>query len=211
MMSIWTRKSSAGRALSSRASPGIERSGLPAGSGTYTAAWVETELLLPPGQAGDFGETLSLSGDQALIGAPDDEGEGAAFLYTRGPTGWTQTSVLTPNDAPLGSEFGASVALGDGLALVGAPADEYDPGVAYAFKRRGTSWVQTGRFVPDVGPGEVRFGYNVAISGEMLMINVGLDDSPIFGVYAGSVKTWVPARPSQQSSAPGGTVVVRRR
>ena len=45
----------------------------------------------------------------------------------------------------------------------------------------------------------------------MLMVNVGLDDSPIFGVYAGSVNTWVPAKPSQQSATPGGSIVVRRR
>jgi hypothetical protein len=189
----------------------FESTGLPAGSGTYTAAWVETARLLPSaGIYGDFGETVALLGNTALIGAPEEDGLGAAFVFELDSMGWAQTFILTPTDSPLGSEFGSAVALGEGLALVGAPVDYAAPGLAYVFKRTGSSWFEKGRLVPEVGPGESRVGYNVAVTGRTLMVNVGLDDSPIFGVYAGSINTWEPSKPIRKFTDPGGSVILRR-
>ena len=67
--------------------------------------------------AGQFGASVSLSGDgsTALIGGPaDNGGRGAAWVFTRSGSTWTQQgSKLTGSDESGAGRFGASVALSE--------------------------------------------------------------------------------------------------
>ena len=70
---------------------------------------------------------MALSGDTALIGATGKtvDGQrdaGAAYVFTRSGTSWTQQAELTASDAAADDEFGCSVALSGDTALIGAPA-----------------------------------------------------------------------------------------
>jgi hypothetical protein len=121
---------------------------------------------------GSFGESVSLSrnGNTALIGGPDDNHGGAAWLFTRSGTTWTQQgSKLTASDASSTSEFGASVALSsDGnTALIGAPGDNRGASCCIGL---GAAWVFVNvrqptirRVSPDKGP--VGGGTTVTIHG----------------------------------------------
>jgi hypothetical protein len=98
--------------------------------------------LVATGESGNayFGFSVALSGDgnTALVGAIYDSGnKGAAWVFTRSGSGWTQEAKLAPTDEAGRGQFGWSVALSaDGnIALVGAPADGGGEGAAWVFTR----------------------------------------------------------------------------
>jgi hypothetical protein len=72
---------------------------------------------------------------------------GAAYIFTRSGTTWTQQQKIQASDKQGNDEFGKSVAIsGDGnTAIVGALEDtggDGDAGAAYIFTRSGTTWTQ---------------------------------------------------------------------
>ena len=80
------------------------------------------------GIGGHYGRSVALDGDLALVGAPQwsqSSGlQGAAFLYERNGGAWDVAHMLQPNDSAEGDQFGDSVALGGGSALVGSFLDD---------------------------------------------------------------------------------------
>src|SRR5205807_19220 len=64
-----------------------------------------------------------------------------------------------------GDQFGLSVALSGGTALVGAPFKNAQAGAAYVFMRRGTGWHQQARLTASGAAGGDWFGLSVALSG----------------------------------------------
>jgi hypothetical protein len=129
---------------------------------------------------GEFGSGAALSGDgrTALVGGAKDEGGiGAAWVFTRSGTSWSQQGSKLTGSGEVGSgSFGFSAALsGDGsTALVGAPGDSGDVGAAWAFIRREGSWSQLGGKLTgaeEFGPGF--FGYGVGLTGDGLLALVG--------------------------------------
>jgi putative cell wall-binding protein len=120
--------------------------------GTYTGSayvftrsgttWSQQSELHPADGENDdaFGLTTGLSGDIAVVGAPDDDDggsrSGSAYVFDRSGGSWTQRQKLVAGDAAAVDEFGVSVALSGGTALVGAPGDDdkgEDSGSAYFF------------------------------------------------------------------------------
>ena len=61
---------------------------------------------------------------------------------------WTETIKLTASDAVGGDQFGVSVSLLAGRALIGAFGDDdaaNDAGSAYVFDLQGGAWIETTR------------------------------------------------------------------
>ncbi len=92
---------------------------------------------------------LSSDGNTALIGGlVDNGGVGAAWVFTRSGSTWTQQGPkLTGSGEEIGAgEFGTSVALSaDGnTALIGGYRDNGDVGAAWVFTRSGATWTQQG-------------------------------------------------------------------
>jgi hypothetical protein len=86
-----------------------------------------------------FGSSVSLEGDQALVGALGEEGAGAAYVFARDGTTWSLESRFEASDAQDGDAFGRSVSLSGGTALTGASAEDehgIDAGAAYVFIRQ---------------------------------------------------------------------------
>ena len=109
-------------------------------------AWSQqARLTAADGAAGDwFGYSVALSGDTALIGAHfvDDDvngiDSGAAFVFTRSGTAWSQYAKLTPADGAAGDQFGGRVAMSGNTAVIGARLVDdvvrgVDSGSAYVF------------------------------------------------------------------------------
>ena len=156
------------------------------GDNNFTgAAWVFTRSgstwtlqgtkLTGSGESGvgEFGEAVALSaaGNTALIGGPgDSEGIGAAWVFVRSGSTWTQQGTKLTGSGESGpGAFGEAVALSaDGnTALIGGPDDHEGVGAAWLFTRSGATWSQHGEKL--VGGGEVRsgrFGFSVALSPE---------------------------------------------
>ncbi|MGH9940501.1 MAG: FG-GAP repeat protein, partial [Blastocatellia bacterium] len=86
----------------------------------------QQKLVASDGAEGDhFGAAVAVSGDMVVIGAwLDDNGpntdQGAAYVFARSGTSWTQQRKLTANDGRGGDRFGRSVALDGNTALIGA-------------------------------------------------------------------------------------------
>jgi FG-GAP repeat len=120
-----------------------------------------------------FGSALALEGETLMIGAPgaDDpaggENSGAVFIFQRQANQWVQTGVLTASDAQAEANFGAQMALKDGVLLVsgGGTGQAVD-----VFERQGQRWVETTRLKGE-GLGEKdRFGSSLAIGNDHLAI-----------------------------------------
>ena len=157
------------------------------------AAWVFTrtsgvwsqqgaKLIAKSGEEsekGGFGEGVALApeGTTALMSAPGDAKKGAAWVFTRSGTTWSQQGAkLTAKSGEESEEglFGISVAVSaesttTGTALIGAPANATGTGAAWVFTRSGTTWTQQGaKLVAKSGEelGAGRFGASVALSAE---------------------------------------------
>jgi hypothetical protein len=127
----------------------------------------------PPGEPSEeacaFGRSVAISGDgqTAILGSPRaHDNDGAAWIFTRSGTEWTQVARLLAPGIPNDAHFGRSVALSqDGqTALVGAPAAA--AGAAWIFTGSGSNWSNGEELVATQEQGDARFGRSVALSGD---------------------------------------------
>ncbi len=146
------------------------------------------ELSAFGGGAGDhFGSSVAISGDTALVGAPDsalglNAGQGLAYVFARPVDGWSgarsQTAILTAFGGAAGIGFGSSVAIRSDIALVGAPHSAVglnaDQGSAFVFVRPILGWSgtrgQTSALSDFAGATSDRFGFSVAISSDTVLV-----------------------------------------
>jgi hypothetical protein len=167
---------------------------------TWSASPVEeTKLFAADGGEGDqFGYSVALSGDTALIGVRFDDDDanglesGSAYVFTRSGTTWSQQTRLTAADGSDRDWFGVRVALSGDTAIVPADADDsdvngIDSGSVYVFTRSGTSWTQQAKLTASDGATVDLFGYSVALSADTVLIGARFDDDDIMGVNSGSV------------------------
>jgi len=118
-----------------------------------------------------FGSSVAICGETVVIGARFHDGvgglnSGAAYVFVRSGTSWSQEAQLLADDASVGDEFGYSVAVDGDTALVGAPTGT-GIGGAYVFERTGTTWTQARKLIE---PGANRFGGAVELVGDRAAI-----------------------------------------
>ena len=187
------------------------------------AAWVFTrsgstwsqqgEKLTGSSESGEgrlgYSVALSGDGDTALIGGPNDnERQGAAWVFTRSGSTWSQQGEkLTGSGEDGTGEFGHSAALSaDGnTALAGGPGDGAGAGATWVFTRSGSAWSQQGEKLTGAGEsGEGAFGFSVALAGDgntALIGGPGDDgDAGAAWAFTRSASTW-----SQQGEKLNGT------
>ena len=158
------------------------------------------------GTSDTFGFSVDISddGDYAIIGATgdDDEGSaaGAAYIFTRSGSTWTQQAKITASDGSAGDNFGQAVSIsGDGTyAVVGAHQDNgvadavNDAGAAYIFTRSGSTWTQQAKISPNIA--EHQFGYYVAMNRDGTYVAINAPEYNSFTgrtfVYSRSGSTW---------------------
>ena len=162
--------------------------------------WAQQAKLTASDAAAEdrFGDAVAVSGDTTVVGAwGDADATGAAYVFQRNGTTWSQQAKLTAIDAAAADQFGGSVAISGDTAVVGAFRHDDphpDSGTAYVFQRSGTTWTQQAKLTaseetlrgwsfrglsrtiqkPDrvvgglaVGDG---FGSSVAISGDTVVV-----------------------------------------
>ena len=67
------------------------------------------------------------------MGAPGQTSPGAAYVFVRPGTAWSQRAKLTASDGVSRDFFGDSVAIWKWAAVVGAPNNNRVTGAAYVF------------------------------------------------------------------------------
>ncbi len=159
------------------------------------STWTQEQKLLASDCAPliDFGESVSISGNVALIGARfgrDDNGfqTGAAYVfrYDANASVWVEEQKLLASDGQAFDQFGRSVAMDGDTAVVGAwVSDSVGPshGAAYVFGFDGLTWVEQQTLLPDPGPWTAFFGFSVAVSGDTAVIGAHGEDHQAGSAY----------------------------
>ncbi len=159
--------------------------------------------------AGDyFGYSVAVSGDTAVIGAYMEDSNattvggdgsnnssansGAAYIFTRSGSTWTQQAYLKAGNSGANDWFGASVAVSGDTAVIGAWQEDSNAttvggngannsaansGAAYVFTRSAGVWIQQAYLkASNSGAGDY-FGISVAVSGDTAVIGAHLESS----------------------------------
>ena len=157
-----------------------------------------------------FGLTVAVSGDTVVVGAygedsnstgvnstPNDTGDqnfnsGAAYVFVRNGTAWSQQAYLKTSNTGAGDYFGYSVAVSGDTVVVGAygAASPTNPGAAYVFARSGTTWNQQAQL--RASNRGINFGFSVAISGDTVVVGDHWEGSIATGVNGNQDDTSAP-------------------
>jgi FG-GAP repeat len=139
------------------------------------------------GSPGDnLGTSVAIDGDTIVAGAPNEDlpflNAGAAYVFERQGSTWTQVAKLTGADITLGAGFGGAVAIDGERLVVGAvsaPSGLQGQGAAYVFERLDGTWTQTAKLVPGDAFGNKQFGGSVALDGELVVVGQPQDTTPL--------------------------------
>jgi hypothetical protein len=158
------------------------------------STWSHQQKLTPSAaMPGDlFGSSVAISGDTAVIGATLDDHAisqgGAAYVFVRSGTIWSEEQRLTASDAASADSFGYSVAISGDTIVVGAtrsdPGGISSAGAAYVYVRSGAAWSEQAKLIAGDGEAFDSFGASVAISGDTLLVGAYQDNDG--GLDAGS-------------------------
>ncbi len=117
-----------------------------------------------------FGYSVAFNGSTALVGAPGkDSNAGAAYVFERSGSSWSQQDKLTAHDATAGASFGSSVAISGSTAVVGAYQKNADTGAVYVFKRSRSTWLHRAKKTARSAAGD-EFGRSVALDGSTAIV-----------------------------------------
>ncbi len=142
--------------------------------------WNQQQKLTASGGSitDQFGISVSIDGDTVVVGSPGDQASrGAAYVYARSGTSWTQQQKLIASDAAAGDDLGWSAAINGETVLVGAPSDDGSRGGAYVFIRNGAIWTQQSKVTASDGAASDRFGYSVAVNGSYMLSGAPLTNN----------------------------------
>lgn len=154
--------------------------------------------------SGNFlGESVALSPDGNTLagGAPGDDSAapnaGAVFVFARTGTTWSEQATVVASNEDADDQFGASVALGDGLLMSGSPQEDgggsgftgdaadnssVDSGAAYVFERTGGTWAQAA-YVKATNPGAGDdYGTSVTLADLGFAAGANREDSSTTGI-----------------------------
>ena len=147
------------------------------------STWTQQQKLASP--VNDvilFGDSVSIYGDTAIVGATYDDNDagsqaGAAYVFTRSGSTWTQQAKLIASDAGENHYFGQSVSIYGDTAIVGASGES-----AYIFTRSGTTWTQQQKLTASDAGGDY-FGNSVSIYGNSAIVGAYGDDGLTGSAY----------------------------
>jgi hypothetical protein len=153
--------------------------------------WGQTAQLTPndTSECLLFGYDVAVSGDLVVVGdmywgdSPDTIG--AVFVFHRqagGPDAWGEVARLTADGAAGWDSLGHSVAIdGDTIAAYafGDSAAGSLAGAVYVFQRSGdglTTWTQVDKLIPADIDADDYFGFNLALTGDVLFASAHRHD-----------------------------------
>jgi hypothetical protein len=137
-------------------------------------------------KAGDiFGWAIAMDGSSMVVASLQrgNSGSGKVSHYQKNPDGnWSYVSSFASDDNQSGDEFGHDLDLSSNYLIVGAPmvdAGGNDSGSAYIFELNGSSWGQAAKLQPAGLSVDDKFGYSVALSGNLAFVGAVNGDSNV--------------------------------
>jgi hypothetical protein len=173
----------------------------------------EAYLKAPNTEAGDFfGQSVSISGETIVVGALGESssqttitngttssgngapGSGAAYVFRRTGSSWTNEAYLKAPNAEASDSFGTSISISGETIVVGAPDEDSsqttitngntnagagatDSGAAYVFRRTGSIWTNEAYLKAPNAETTDRFGTSICISGDTIVVGSAVEDS----------------------------------
>jgi hypothetical protein len=170
------------------------------------ANWIQSKkLIADDAAAGDFfGRSLTMDGDDAIIGADGDDdiasAAGSAYVFHHDGATWVQEQKLHAPDGQALDSFGWSTSISNDAILIGAFRDDDNgtsSGSAHVFRHHESSWTHEQKLMPKDAAANDLFGISVSIAGDHAIIGASLDDD--LGIDSGSAycyrfdgATWKP-------------------
>ncbi len=156
-----------------------------------TTSWIlQQKLTASDAAPGDgLGSAVALEGDTLAAGAPSlgngsGTSAGAAYVFQRSGSAWTEQGRLTVPGGAGGDGLGASVALSADTVVAGSPWADAGLGAAVVFTRSAGAWSRQARLTA-ASAGDF-FGSGVAVSGDLALVGAFMDTHQ-GGSEAGSV------------------------
>jgi len=147
------------------------------------------------GATGESSNATGVNGDQSARGANE---AGAAYVFVRSGTTWSQQAYLKASNTGADDEFGISVALSGDTAVIGAWGERssatgvdgdqtnnsaVNSGATYVFVRGGGGdWSQQAYLKASNTDAYDYFGKSVAVSGNWIVVGAPEEDSDATGV-----------------------------
>ena len=175
----------------------------------------QAKLLASDREASDFfGEWVDIDsdGDTAIVGANNEDtggsNAGAAYIFTRSGTTWSQQAKIQGSDTASPDRFGRGISISDdgNKVVVGAPLESDGgtyAGAAYVFTRSGSTWSQQQKLTASDASANDQLGHKVGISGDGNTIILGAPDSASTDAGAAYIFTLSGSTWSQQAKLSG--------
>lgn len=134
----------------------------------------------------NFGRSLSVSGDFAVIGnwgenVNGNSAQGTATIYRYNGTNWEFFQKITDPTGTAGDRFGQSVSISGNFLVSGAFMDDVGSntlqGSAIIFRYNGSSWVFSQKITDPIGNASDYFGECVSMSGNFMAVGAYFDDN----------------------------------
>lgn len=156
-------------------------------------------LILPNSEANnaanEFGFSLAIDGNLLAVGAKDayESGVpqvGAVYLFELNSSNSTQVARITASDGTSSDHFGYDVEVSGNLIVAGAghddPAGKSSAGSAYVFRRESNgSITELAKLLHEDPQSTDYFGWQLAISGNMVAVGAERDDVIVSGSNKG--------------------------
>lgn len=148
-------------------------------------SWVEEQKLTVAGSVSfdRLGLSVAIDGSTVVLGTFSEDCAGggvdcgAAHVFERAGTSWSQTARLISNDVVAEDQFGSVVSVSGDVILAGAFRDSCptgsfreDCGSAYVFRKQGGVWVQEALLRASDRQPLDWFGYGVSVRGDVATI-----------------------------------------
>ena len=141
--------------------------------------WAPDGVILPEGlPEGALLSSVVFSGDLAAAAVsmrpepPAQSADGVVLVFRDTGGGWVQEALLESSQQIRSTRFGTSVALGDGMVVVGAPRAGALAGAVFVHEPAAGGWSVTAELSSPDGPASF-FGASVAVAGDRILVSAG--------------------------------------
>ena len=155
-----------------------------------------------------FGASVDIDGYTAVVGAPQYDNRGVAFVFEQNPNAetWTLKDQVEGAGTGTGDDFGSAVAIDGGRLIVGAPDANFGKGSVYIFDQVGSKWVENTRLAPSDLASGANFGQAVAI--DMDSAVVGAPGMNTIYTYQRESANWEQDSKHTESGSFGSSVAI---
>jgi len=144
---------------------------------------LKQKLTATEGETNDqFGWSVALDGDTAVIGArfDDDKGvnSGSADIYTRSAGTWIKQQHITASNGKSGNQYSWAIALHNNTLIIGAPFDNAEgplSGYSYIYTHNAGVWQEKQILSSGIDVLGERYGISVALQGNDMLVGACLN------------------------------------